>query len=215
MSKKPILAYDCATTGATVALLLNGQTYERCLSQTEQAAQLVPSIDALLREHGIAYTDLNCIVSTIGPGSFTGVRIGLAALHGLVLVTNTPIKLLSTLATMAWQVAARADAPSQFHVILRAGKGEVYAQRFQLKQQVPTSDGEIFLAPETQSTWDAPCFGTLTDMDDPHYIAAPSAATLCMIADQLPTTTLADAVPLYIRAPDALPPAPLAWLNTN
>lgn len=215
MNKKPILAYDCATTGATVALLLDGRIIGRTLDQTRQAADLVPTIDGLLREHGLGYSDLDCIISTVGPGSFTGVRIGLAALHGFVLVAKTPIKLLSTLETMAWQVAATADAPVEFHIVLRAGKGEVYAQRFRHEQHVPISNGEIFLAPETQTTWDAPCFGTLADVNEKNYIAGPDAATLCAIADQLPSVSLADAVPLYIRAPDALPPAPLSWLNAN
>lgn len=203
---KPILAYDCATVGASLALLVDGHIHTRAIGQTRQAAELVPAIDALLREHHVSYADLGCIVSTIGPGSFTGVRIGLAALHGLVLVSQTPIKLVTTLQAMTWRIA---NAPTEYYITLRAGKGEVYAQRF----AATTARGDIFLAPETKQDWDLPCFGNVPDMHSPHYIAGASAETLCTIADQLPNATLADALPLYIRPPDAKQPAPLSWLS--
>lgn len=197
---KPVLAFDSACIGASIALLVNGKMHVRTLEQSQQAAQLVPAIDALLKEHGVTYKELGCIVTTTGPGSFTGVRIGLAALHGFVLVNSTPVKLVSTLAAMAWQ-AVRAAKPPRFVITLRAGKGEVYAQYFTCENDTPKAEGDIFLAPETKTDWDAPCFSDL-----------PDAAVLCAIAELLPAATLVDAVPLYIRPPDALPPAPLAWL---
>lgn len=203
MNTKPILAYDCACVGASIALRARGHTHVRSIAQTAQAAELIPAIDALLREHGVAYAELGSIVTTIGPGSFTGVRIGLAALHGLVLVNHTPIKLISTLEAAAWQVASR-HKPPQFIVSLRAGKGEVYAQRFELRDGKPVASGDINLEPETRSDWPLP-----------HFNIAPDAAAMCEIADMLPERTLAEALPLYIRPPDAAVPAPYAWLAAN
>lgn len=208
---KPILAFDTACTGASIALRVGGHTHTRRLEQSQQAAELVCAIDALLREQAVAYRDLGCIVSTVGPGSFTGVRIGLAALHGFVLVNPTPIKLLSTLGAMAWQAVQATDAPASFYISLRAGKGEVYAQRFTIKDKAPIAAGDIFLAPEGRTDWDAPCFGN--DANSP--IAGPDAGLLCSIADRLPESSLADAAPLYIRPPDAIAPAPLSWLAAN
>ena len=204
MSTKPILAFDSATTGASIALMANGTITTRAIGQTEQAAQLVPAIDGLLNEAGVTYRDLGCIVSTIGPGSFTGVRIGLAALHGFVLVNATPIKTITTLEAMAWQV----NVSHEVYITLRAGKGELYAQRFNQTEALC----EIILVPETKTDWDAPCFGNHLSETDANYIAGPDASVLCRIADALPTTSLAEAMPLYIRPPDAIVGAPHAWL---
>ena len=207
MSTKPILAFDTATTGASIALMVNGTIATRAIGQTEQAAQLIPSIDSLLKDANISYRDLGCIVTTIGPGSFTGVRIGLAALHGFVLVNKTPLKLITTLEAMAWQVKSTDD----FYIALRAGKGEVYAQRF---NRTNTSS-DITLYPEGKTDWHAPCFGNHLPADNDHFIAGPDATILCTIAEHLPTMALTDAMPLYIRPPDAVIGAPPAWLTAH
>lgn len=212
MNTQPILAYDCATTGASVALMQQGRITTRVIGNTQQAAELIPAIDALLREAGVGYAELSAIITTIGPGSFTGVRIGLAALHGLVQVHHTPIKLLTTLEAMAWQVAAMADAAPEYLVILRAGKGEVYTQAFRRTGERPTPTSEITLAPEGRTDWPLPCYGHVNDTQSPHYFAAPDAARVCDIAQHLPTATLTDAMPLYIRPPDAIIPTPYAWV---
>lgn len=203
MNTKPILAYDCACVGASVALRVNGHTHARSVGQTAQAAELIPTIDALLREHGVAYAELGAIVTTVGPGSFTGVRIGLAALHGFALVNPVPIKLLSTLEATAWR-AIQESPVENFIVSLRAGKGEVYAQHFGLHDGRPVPRSDITLEPETRSDWPLP-----------HFSLAPDASRLCEIAEVLPTATLAEALPLYIRPPDAAVPAPYAWLAAN
>ncbi len=206
MNTKPILAYDCACAGASIALRVNGNTHARAIGQSAQATELVPTIDALLREYGVAYTDLSAIVTTVGPGSFTGVRIGLAALHGFVLVANIPVKLLTTLEAMAWQAAAREHAPETFYITLRAGKGEVYAQAFTREATTPRAQGDIFLAPEDTSDWDRSCIAD---------ISAPDAVVMATIAEHLPLATLAQALPVYIRPPDAVVGAGYAWLAAN
>jgi tRNA threonylcarbamoyladenosine biosynthesis protein TsaB len=215
MNTKPILAYDCACVGASIALLTQSTMHIRSIEQTNQATLLVPTIDALLSDHGLDYSELDCIVSTVGPGSFTGVRIGLAALHGFVLVSNAPIKLLTTLEAVAWQVATKGYAPKKYYVALRAGKGEVYAQKFICNAHIPVAIDDTFLAPETKTDWDLPCFGNAVYAKSGNFISGPDATVMCDIAAQLPAATLADAAPLYIRAPDAIAAAPHPWLRTN
>ena len=208
MSTKPILAFDTTTTGASIALMVNGAITTRSLEQTRQAAELVPAIDELLREAGVHYRDLATIVSTIGPGSFTGVRIGLATLHGLVLVHHTPIKTLTTLAAMVWQVNGNND---DVMIAMRAGKGELYTQRFRHTEPVD----EIALYSESKTDWAVPCYGNHLAADDTHFIAGPDASILCAIAHHITTTSLTDALPLYIRPPDAVIGAPAAWLTAH
>jgi tRNA threonylcarbamoyladenosine biosynthesis protein TsaB len=213
MSNQPILAFDCACVGGSVALMSGGHTRIHTLSQTKEAAELVPAIDALMKAANLEYQALGGIITTIGPGSFTGVRIGLATLHGLALAHSTPIKTVSTLEAMAWAVAQAAHAPSAITVALRAGKGELYTQRFSLTHGTPAKAEEITLKPENFAAWDAPCYGNHLPMQDANHLHGPNAEILCAIAEQLPVTTLASALPLYVRPPDAVAPAPYAWLT--
>lgn len=215
MNTKPILAFDCACVGGSVALHVSGISHTHRLSQTKEAAELIPAIDALMKAHDVTYSALTAIITTVGPGSFTGVRIGLAALHGLALAHPTAIKTLSTLEAMAWAVSLQPTAPVDFYIALRAGKGEVYAQKFQLNSSTPTASGDITLAPETFTAWDAPCFGNHLPTEDAFFLHGPDAAVLCAIAEHLPTTILASAMPLYIRPPDAIAAAPYAWLQAK
>lgn len=201
--------------GGSVALMSDGNTRTHALDQTKEAAQLVPAIDALMKAANLDYQALAGIITTIGPGSFTGVRIGLATLHGLALAHPTPITTLTTLAAMAWAVAQTTHAPNEFHIALRAGKGEIYTQRFCLINSMPTADDAITLKPEQFAAWDAPCFGNHLAIEDTHYLHGPDAAILCAIATLLPETALSQALPLYIRPPDAIAAAPYAWLATN
>jgi tRNA threonylcarbamoyl adenosine modification protein YeaZ len=213
MNNKPVLAFDCACFGASISLRAGGSTHSRQLTLQNQAKELVSAIDGILREAGVEYADLGTILTTIGPGSFTGLRIGLAALHGFVLVNATPIKTLTTLEAMAWHIARGANAPATFTVAIRAGKGEAYAQDFRQTNGTPTAQGEIYVTAETKTDWALPCYGNLVAAESPHYLASPNTETLCAIADALPTSTLADALPLYIRPPDAIIPATPAWLK--
>lgn len=210
-TNKPILAFDCATSGASIALSAGGRTYTRDLSQGKQAAALVSAIDALMQEATTSYADLGAIVTTTGPGSFTGLRIGLATLHGLVLVNRTPLKTLTTLEAMAWHLAP--TAPSPFTVAIRAGKGELCAQEFDVQNSTPKAMGEVYLVPEAHTGWPAPCYGNHLPPEDAHYLAGPNSVTLCAIAEQLTESSLAEALPFYIRPPDALIPAQPAWLS--
>jgi tRNA threonylcarbamoyl adenosine modification protein YeaZ len=215
MSTQTILAFDCACVGASVALMNHGNTSSRRIAQTSQAAELVPAIDTLLKAAHVGYSDISCIVSTVGPGSFTGLRIGLATLHGLVLVHKTPIKLLTSLAAMAWKVASKKDAPTIFYTAIRAGKGEIYAQKFLRTGTQPIEMSDITLYAETYDVWDVACFSNALDATHSNYISGPSAQILCRIAEQLTTSSLAEALPLYIRPPDAIIGAPHVWLTSN
>ena len=212
MPDKPVLAFDCTTPHASIALAAGGEIRTLRLEANRHAAALIPAIDRLMGEASLEYHQLSAMVTTVGPGSFTGLRIGLAALHGLALAASLPVKTLTSLEAMAWAVAASARPPAEFHVGLRAGKGEAYLQRFALREAKPQPSSEIFLCAEGDATQHAPYFGNLQPADHPHFIEAPDAAVLCRIAPQLPECPLGTALPLYIRPPDAAVAAPLPWL---
>ncbi len=212
MDNKPVLAFDTSAAGASVSLLSGGQMRTRTLGQGKQAVALVPMIDALMQEARIGYSDLGAIITTNGPGSFTGLRIGLAALHGLVLVHQTPIKLLTSHEAMAWSVFARADAPDSIITVMKAGKGEVSAQPFKRVDGKPVATAEIELLPETTANWPLPHYGNHVQETDMNYRADADTENLCRIVSLLPESTLSQALPLYIRPPDAAIPKLPAWL---
>lgn len=212
MDDKPILAFDCAASGASVALLVDDDIDSVAIAQGRQSADLVVAINELMRAPGVAYGDLGAIVTTIGPGSFTGLRVGLATLHGFALAHPVPIKTITTLAAMAWEIACHPAPPAKFFIALRAGKGEIYVQEFASRDAAPVPLGDIGLLPETHTDFSAPVYGNTLPADSPRYVPGPNAGVLCSIAEHLPVTPLAEALPLYIRPPDAKIPNAPAWL---
>ncbi len=212
MPEKPILAFDCSTPAASVALSLHGAVHVRGIENGKQAAELVSAIDDLLGEHRIKYGDLGAIITTIGPGSFTGLRIALATLHGLVLAVPTPIKTITSLEAVAWEVAHHKNPPLEIRVVLNAGKGEVFSQSFSLQGGMPKALDTIAMVHPDMVDTTLPMFGNTQESTSAYYIVGPSAAILCEVANLLPATHINDALPLYIRAPDAKIPTPLPWL---
>ncbi|GAA3761350.1 tRNA (adenosine(37)-N6)-threonylcarbamoyltransferase complex dimerization subunit type 1 TsaB [Terriglobus aquaticus] len=87
--------------------------------------ELLPAIGAVLSESGLVLSELKAIAVVRGPGSFTGVRIGLAAAKGLCEAAGLPLVTLSRL-----QVLAAAAGIAPVWAWLQAGRGDVYAERF-------------------------------------------------------------------------------------
>ena len=92
------------------------------------SAQLVPQVAALLAKHGFNKRDIAAFTVVTGPGSFTGLRIGLAAVKALAEVLAKPIAAVSMLEAIA--VSAR--SPGRKIAVLDAGRGEVYAGEYEL-----------------------------------------------------------------------------------
>lgn len=98
------------------------------------SAQLVPQIAALLEKHGHSKSDLGGFAVASGPGSFTGLRVGLAAIKALAEVLNKPIAAVSLLEAVASSGAAR----GRVLAALDAGRGDVYAGDYELDPDIPT-----------------------------------------------------------------------------
>ena len=85
-------------------------------------------IEAVMTEGGLAMAALDRIAVTRGPGTFTGVRIGIATARGLALATNLPICAMTTLEALAVAVPTPHHAPTAS--VIDARRGEVYMQIF-------------------------------------------------------------------------------------
>jgi tRNA threonylcarbamoyladenosine biosynthesis protein TsaB len=119
-----ILAVDTATTWQGVAILDESGV----LAQQGQEAGgahgtlLLPAIDRLLTQAKLQLYELNGLVCSAGPGSFTGIRVGLATCLGLRAATGLPLVLVPTLEAMAWNV----DTTKLICPLLPSRRGEVY-----------------------------------------------------------------------------------------
>jgi tRNA threonylcarbamoyladenosine biosynthesis protein TsaB len=101
-----VLAIETATAWQSVAIVGD----DRVLAKHEQDAGgahgtlLLPAIERLLNQTGLRLADLNGLACSIGPGSFTGIRVGLASCLGLRTAVNLPLALVPTLEAMAWNI---------------------------------------------------------------------------------------------------------------
>src|SRR6266536_1794231 len=94
------------------------------------SAQLVPQIAALLEKHGYRKTDLAGFAVVSGPGSFTGLRVGLAAIKALAEVLHKPIAAVSLLEAVAWS----GQALGRVLAALDAGRAQVYVGNYQVEE---------------------------------------------------------------------------------
>ena len=93
------------------------------------SAQLVPQIAALLEKHGFGKDEIDAFVVISGPGSFTGLRVGLAAIKALAEILLKPIVPVSLLEV----IAANCGVSGKVIAALDAGRGEVYAGEYELR----------------------------------------------------------------------------------
>ncbi len=126
MSESLLLAIESATSRVSVALV-RGETalHEvQAPADTAAAETLLPAVDRLLRDAGVGLDALAGLAVSVGPGSFTGLRIGIATAKGLAFGSGLPVAPVPTLAGLARSAGACA---SPVVAVLDARRGEVYA----------------------------------------------------------------------------------------
>jgi tRNA threonylcarbamoyladenosine biosynthesis protein TsaB len=187
------LAFDTATSVATAALVRDGEVLGERVSR---AVRVLEDADELLREAGEPRTSLTGVVVGIGPGSFTGLRMGLAAARGLALALDVPVAGVSTLEALA------AGAPGAVPVV-NAGRREVFAlvdgepkvlAPAELEPGLLVGDGALRYRSVLEGRG-----ATIPPDDDERHV--PRARHHAALASGFGP---ADAVePLYLRVPDA------------
>jgi tRNA threonylcarbamoyladenosine biosynthesis protein TsaB len=106
-----VLAFDCAVSGLGIAVVRDGIRLAGLAEDgRDQAARLLPAIETVLGEAGVGRRELSLIAVTIGPGSFTGVRVGLAAARGLAVGLGVPLAGLATTSVLRAQAVPRGRA---------------------------------------------------------------------------------------------------------
>lgn len=97
---------------------------------TGQAERLLPMVDETMAAAGLAFADLERVAVTVGPGSFTGMRIGVAAARGLSLALGIPIVTLTSFEVMALGPSLAPHKGGGFAIAMDARRGQVYFQLF-------------------------------------------------------------------------------------
>ena len=162
MSQDAWLAIHTADTPGSLALLCNGEVRARPLDATgKHASTLLGAIDALFRDLHTSIGQLRGVALTRGPGSFTGIRIGVATAQGLAQAIGVDLYYCDSL----WAEAAAHQAPGWTATVLDARRGEVYAGLYRVKDDGP----EEVVAP---------------------FVDAPEAAARRLLAAVVPDTTL-------------------------
>ncbi len=191
-----------------------------------KADHLVSVVSRLLEDHRLSYQHLDLLAVNRGPGSFTGVRSAVALARGLALAAALPVLGVTSMAAIAASIPADDDGGRSLMVVQDARRNEVYAQPFdggrrpidEVRSLPPEEVADIVA---TGSWRLAGSGGSLVraHLDDRDDIAMVAGATLDaaavaraavrrLAAGEAPTTGFA-LHPLYIRPPDARPPAPL------
>jgi tRNA threonylcarbamoyladenosine biosynthesis protein TsaB len=172
--------------------------------------RLAPMAAEVMAEAGLDFSSLSKIAVTVGPGSFTGLRVGLAFVKGLHLATGAPLAGLGTLAALA--ASAGADGGRNAGVI-DARRGMVYLQAFARDQPLsaaealPAADVADRLAAIAAGPWRVAGPGAAllgaADNVERLELAAPQLRVLGQLAARAQAAD--DVRPIYLRAPDAKP----------
>jgi tRNA threonylcarbamoyladenosine biosynthesis protein TsaB len=225
LSRVTILGFDTSTAASTAAVLrADGEAFEvapapaRLAERPAHAAELLPAVAEAMRLAGVGFADLDAIAVGVGPGGFTGLRIGVATARALAKARGLPLRPVGSLAALA------AGMPEGGRLaLIDAKRGEVYAALY---------DGDAEVWPPFAATPDAllarlradcPGFSVHTTQNpgQPPGAAAPLAAGdgSLRFRDQLEAAGVAVAPPesplhvvraaslcrLAVGAPDAAP----------
>jgi tRNA threonylcarbamoyladenosine biosynthesis protein TsaB len=227
-----VLAFDTTLAACSVALWANGAVRAAGfrLQQQGHAETLFPMIEAVCAQAGVALAGVDALAVTVGPGTFTGVRIGLAAARGLRLALRGPVIPIPTLQAIA-ATAARGRAEAATLVVHDARRDEVYVQAFDGALQ-PVTEPAVLPLTQVALAWrdqkmilagsGAPALALLWGDDtviagDPGAdgFGQPDARDFAGLAAdalmRLGAEAFAEApMPVYLRAPDAKLPVPRA-----
>ncbi len=219
-----ILGIETSTkTGSVAVVSENGVIAQYSLNiEVTHSERLMSTVDRVLKDSGIALADMDGFAVAIGPGSFTGLRIGLAAVKGLAFATGKPVAAVPTLKALAWNLP---QATHPVCPLLDARKNEVYAALYHyqgpelvqlmLETNIPISElaakisGVVLFTGEASRLYRGAIELAMGERAQfaPMTACLPSAAAVGEIGlgmlqngEQIDPDSL---VPLYIRRPEA------------
>ena len=217
-----ILGIDSSAVSASCAIIRDGRMLSQCFVNIglTHSQTLLPLIDHTLVGAGMKLEELDIIAVSHGPGSFTGVRIGIATVKGLAFANDIPCVGVSTLAAIAYGAAC---ADGVLCPVMDARREQVYNALFdcrdgkvtrrcddravsieELAAEISAIDGTVWLCGDGALL----CMDKLGDKSPnvrivPESIRWQSGYGVAMAAQGLPSVDAASLVPIYLRLPQA------------
>ncbi len=218
-----VLGIDTSTMAGSVALVekttLKGEVNIHC--QLTHSKRLLPSIDFLLKNLGITLDQIDALGVAVGPGSFTGLRIGISTVKGLAVARGIKICPVVTLEAMSYKVR---HYNKIVYPMIDAGRGEVYTGKYRVSgDTIRKLSPDLVISPERflaeSDSWDAVFYGDgailyrelISSSSQGKAIIAQDdlflGGALALIAERKlasgETVTPAQLTPYYIRPSDA------------
>jgi tRNA threonylcarbamoyl adenosine modification protein YeaZ len=209
-----LLAVDTALGACSVAVLDGDEALAHIFEPMERghAERLAPMVDDAMHRAGLVYAQIDRLVVTTGPGTFTGQRVGLAFMRGLRVALDRPLLGVTTLAAMVVQAMSETGL-AKAAALHDARRGEVYLQASGMDEPIvlPLADAiETLLRIEGRfalAGTAAPSAATHLTNAVLSAVRQPDALWVARIARTMPPSSSAPR-PLYLRAPDAKLPRP-------
>jgi tRNA threonylcarbamoyladenosine biosynthesis protein TsaB len=213
---RTILAFDSSGAACSAALWTRGRIAARRLEPMSrgQAERLMPMILAVMDDAGCAFADLTDIAVTVGPGSFTGIRVALAAARGLALAGKLPVAGITTFDAVLESLPEAEAAGRAFAIVIDSKRGDLFVQ-FYDRDRRPIGGPAILapasvlgLAPGTPLILAGDGAGLVRPLlpagaDVRFAAAAPvDAASLAALAARRGAREWLPPAPLYLRAAD-------------
>jgi len=215
-----ILAFDTSNSTSSVAIS-EGQnilSYMEDLRPSMQAESIINMIENVLSEAKLSYNEIDYLVVTKGPGSFTGIRIGLATAKGILLGTKIKGISVSNLEIAHFRAMSQVKHCNKFIILINAFRNQLYVQIFDKdsKSSLPMlMECDDFMELLQNEVGEVVCAGSGIELiyhkikNIPNLIILPrfpkiKALTLCRyIYDKFPNILTSPIEPLYIRQADA------------
>jgi tRNA threonylcarbamoyladenosine biosynthesis protein TsaB len=197
-----ILALDTALSAATAVVAKDGELLAvRCEAMARGHQEAIAVLaQAAMAAAGVGFHQLDRIGVTVGPGSFTGLRVGLAFAKGATLAWGTPLAGIGSLAALA--ASAEGARPA---AAIDAGRGQIYLQAGGEPMQLPIDDARAAVAAFAPDVLVGSAAGLLADAAPKARVDArefPAPAALARLTVEAPAPE-GPPRPLYLRAPDA------------
>jgi tRNA threonylcarbamoyladenosine biosynthesis protein TsaB len=220
------------STAASAACVLrsDGEVFEvapdpaALTARPAHARELMPAVAEVMDRAGLGYEDLEGIAVGVGPGTFTGLRIGIATARALASAGNLLLRPVSSLAALAGGIEAEAgaDAPPSLLAVLDAKRGEVFAAEYaaggqhrwgplalrpeELADRIRADGGSRLAAGDGSVRFrrvlEAAGISVMPDESRAHVVRA---LHVCRLASGVPGVAPQAVLPDYVRAPDAKP----------
>jgi len=199
-----------AAVGSVDSTACEVLAFEELVTQRRHAEEIIPLIEKVLNQAEVDKNKIEALIIDVGPGRFTGLRVGVSTVVGLALALEIPTIPISSLEILAARAIAENNIVDSVTAVIDARRSEVFQQRFDLSgkpiNEPETGDPELLFSENTLGLF----VGDGVDKYREVYGSSgllgqtPSAEVMLKISVGKKTQNAAGLRPMYLREPDAV-----------